>query len=315
MIVPHFPIPFTTAVISLCLGACVTLCAAPAQADPAAGTAQPDMAPVSIALTPSHQFDAHLNRGGSVDVSRYLLDIKANKALSESLGVGLHVAYEFADFHFSDPAAFAEAKPWGNVHNLELGGSIAYDLTPEWSLYVAPSIQFAREDNAGWGNALVYGGDVTVTRDFSPTLTLGLGVEAFDELEQVSILPLIVINWRVTDRLLLANPSHPGPVGQTGLELAYKIGDGWEVASGIAYLSTRFRLNNSGPYRDGIAETSSFPAWGRLSYSTGRHFNMDFHAGAMFRGEMSIDDKNGNRITSDRYDPAPFLALALSTRF
>jgi len=315
MVAPDSHVSPVVMIISICLGACIVFCATPAKAAPPDTTNQSEKMPVSIAVTPSQLFDANFHGGGKVGVSRYLFDVNADKALSETLGAGLHFAYEFSDFHFSAPAAFSGVKPWGEVHRLEFGGSVAYDLTPEWSIYVAPSIQYSREDGAGWGNALVYGGDVTVTRDISPTLTLGLGVEAFDELEQVTLLPLIVINWKITDRLLLANSSHSGPTGQTGLELSYSLGKDWEVATGAAYLSTRFRLNDSGLFRGGIAETSSFPAWGRLSCKTGRHFNFDFYAGAMLGGEMRIDDRNGNKITSDSYDPAAFLALALSARF
>lgn len=315
MTTPHSPLSPVATVISFCLGACVACGAVSARAESPAAPPQPETASVSIAVASSHEFDAHFDNGGRVSVSRYLLDANANKALSESLGVGFHIAYEFADFHFSAPAVFGGGKPWGEVHRLEVGESVAYDITPQWSVFVAPSIQFSREEGAGWGKALVYGGDVTITRDMSPTLTLGLGVEAFSELEQLTLLPLLVINWKITDRLLLTNPSHPGPTGQTGLELAYTLGGGWEVATGASYLSTRFRLNNSGPFRDGIAETTSIPTWGRVSYTAGRHCNLDLYAGAMLGGEMSVDDRNGNRIVSDRYDPAPFLALALSARF
>ncbi len=303
------PFPIRAALPPLCLAACLAFRPVAAAAEPPPAEASP----FSIAVTPSHQFDASFDKGGSVHVSRYLVELRANKGLSETLGVGLNVAYEFAQFGFSPPAAFSGVKPWGNVHHLECGASVAYDLTPAWSVYLAPSVQFSREEGAGWGRAMAYGGDAYLTRDITPALTLGLGVEGFDDLEETSFLPLVIVNWKITDRLLLANPSHPGPVGQTGLELAYRL-DGWEVATGASDLSNRFRLDSTGPFGNGVAETTSIPAWGRISRSVGPG-ELNVYAGAMLGGKMSIDDRGGSEIASDSYAPAPFVALAISGRF
>jgi hypothetical protein len=314
MITSNATFPFASTMISVCLSVCLALSAVSARAETpsAAQDANPSL---TVALTPVYQFDANLDKGGSVSVFRLLLDADGNIPLSETLGVGLHFGYTYADYNFSDPAGFAGVKPWDKVHTLEFGGNVGYDLTPEWSIYVAPTVQFSREDGAGWGNAVQYGGAVSVTRDFGPNLTLGLGVAAFSELEEVTVFPMVVVTWRITDRLLLANPFRPGPTGPAGMELSYRIGDGWDVAAGAAYRSERFRLNDSGPFADGIGEFSSIPVWGRLSWSAVKKFNLDFYGGVMCNGKVSIDDRNGDRLTSDDYHPAPFLALAISSRF
>lgn len=299
--------------LSIC--AALLLATPPARADTPAVTAAPEISPLTISVTPSRQFDVALHGGGGVSATRYLFDINAYQPLSQTFGAGLHFAYEGGDYRFTNPAAFAAGHPWEKLHRLEFGGTVAYDLNPLWSIYILPMVQFSREDGAGWNNALSYGGDLTITRDITPRLTLGLGVEILEDLGEVSILPLVVINWKITDRLLLANLSRPGPVGTMGVELTYSIGAGWELATGGAYLSNRFRLSSAGAYPDAIADISSFPVWGRLTKGVGKHFNIDIYGGAMFAGELQVEDKDGGRIASDRYDPAPFLALALSARF
>ena len=95
------------------------------------------------------------------------------------------------------------------------------------------------------------------------------------------------------------------------LTSAYPRG-GTGLAAGAGYRSERFRLNNSGFFGDGIGESSAIPAWVRISRSVGKNFNLDIYGGVMFGGKLSIDDSNGNRLTSEDYNPAPFLALALS---
>jgi len=115
--------------------------------------------------------------------------------------------------------------------------------------------------------------------------------------------------------LRLANPFRPGPAGPAGLELSYRIGSDWDLAAGAAYRSERFRLKNSGLFQNGIGESSLIPVWARISRNVGSNFYLDFYAGAMLGGVVSIDDRKGNRVTSDNYDPAPFLALAITSRF
>jgi hypothetical protein len=301
--------------ISTALALSVVLAATQALAEPA-DSAAPQGAPgVSLAVTPVYQFDSSLNSGGSVSIFRLLFDVNAKTALSKELGVGFHFSYDYADYHFSGPVGFGWPNPWDTVHRLEFGSSVSYDLTPEWSLMVAPSVQFSRADDAGWGNALVYGGVVSIRKDFSKSLTLGLGVGAFSEIEQMTIFPMIVVNWKITDRLTLANPFRPGPTGPAGLELAYRIGNGWDAGTGAAYRSNRFRLNRTGLFGDSIGESNAIPAWVRLSRKMGNTFNLDFYTGAMLGGQMSIDNRDGTRLTSASVDPAPFVALAISAKF
>jgi hypothetical protein len=262
-----------------------------------------------------YQFGSNLNKGGSVSLLNLLFDIDGNIPLSQTFGIGLHFGYHYADYNFMGPVTFAGPRPWDKIHRLEFGGSFNYDLTPIWSLYINPMISIAREDGGGWGNAIGYGGSVSVTRDFSPRLTLGAGVAAFYDLEQISVYPVIIVNWKITDQLLLANPSHPGPSGPAGLELSYRIGKEWEVAAGAGYKVDRFRLKDSGWVADGVGESSAIPAWGRISRTLGKNFNLDFYAGAMALGKVSIDDSKGHRLSSDDYNPAPFLSLAASGHF
>lgn len=304
-----------TAIVSICIGTFIALSAGESKAEPTPVAVAPETQSVSISLTPSQQFNSGFKNGGSVGASRYYLDITANKGITNTLGLGFDFTYELADYRFSSPTSFSGIKPWGTIHHLELAGIISYDLDPAWSIYLTPTVISAREDGAGWNNSLAYGGDATITRDFSPTLTLGLGLEGFSELDSVSILPLIIVNWKITDRLLLTNPTHSSPLGQTGFELSYRLTDSWSAATGVGYLSKRFRLNNSTKFSGGIAESSSFPTWGRISYKVGQNFNVTLLGGVALGGWMCIDDAGGHRVASDRFDPAPILALSFTGHF
>lgn len=43
--------------------------------------------------------------------------------------------------------------------------------------------------------------------------------------------------------------------------------------------------------------------------------NTDFNAGAFFAGKMKIDNQDGQEITEDNYNTAPFAAVTVSINF
>lgn len=270
---------------------------------------------VSLSAAPVYEFESSLTDGSKLDAFRIFFDASGRKNISDAISIGLRFAYDYKDFHFTGPGTSIWSNPWNEVHRLELNSSVAYNFSPDWSLIVAPSIQFSRAGDAGWGNALAYGGVVTVSKVFTPDLTLGIGAGSFNQLEAITAFPMIAVNWRITERLLLTNPLRPGPTGPAGLELVYSIGDGWDAGFGGAYRMNRFRLSRTGTLSDTIGESSSIPAWLRITKSISNDFYVDLYGGASLSGQMNIDDQNGHRFTSTRVNPAPFLCLALSARF
>ena len=315
MNVPQMTQLFSASLLSCCLIAGLVLSAAPAQAEPV-GITQPSGPPLlSLSAAPYYQLPSSLNHGGKVAVTNLSLDLNSNIAISRALGVGFHLGYDYTDYRFSGPVALAGLKPWGDINRLEMGVNVSYDFTPELSLYIIPSLQFTRESDASWGKAIAYGGVVTVAYDFTPGLTLGTGVAAFNDLDKVSVLPVIVVKWQITDKLLLTNPLRPGPTGPAGLELSYTPVKHWDLAAGTTYRSNRFRLGSSGTVKEGIGESDVLPAFGRLTWKPAKYFSTDLYAGVMFGGSLFVNDRNNTRISSDHYNPAPFGALAVSGHF
>ncbi len=270
---------------------------------------------VSGVLAPMYQFESRLHGGGDVSVRRVYLRIDGNGKVSDSVGAGIGLGYEFDDYRFSGPAFFTGAPPWSEVHRLALHGRFSCRLDPSWTVVAAPSVQVSREDGAGWSDAFGYGGFLAAIRSVRPGFTVGFGGGAFNALEKVRFFPFVFFDWRITDRVRLGNPIRPGPTGPGGLELSFDLGDGWQSAVGAAYRSNRFRLRDDGVVPAGIGEDRAFPVWGRLSYRAGGHATIDLRAGVMLGGELSVEDGEGNRLGSDRYDPAPFAAVSAVAHF
>jgi hypothetical protein len=144
---------------------------------------------------------------------------------------------------------------------------------------------------------------------------IGTGVGIFNRLEEVSLFPLVIIDWKITERLRLSNPFSGGPTSPAGLELSYAFNKSWEIACGGGYRSYRFRLKNEGIASNGILQEKAVPVWGRITLKSGSLVKIDLNTGAFLLGKLKIADREGHEISEDQYNTVPFIALTVSLMF
>ena len=77
------------------------------------------------------------------------------------------------------------------------------------------------EHGADWSRALIYGGAGAAIYSFGKDRTIGLGVGALNNLEQASVFPFVLVNWKFNEQFRLATPYRAGPAGPGGIELSY----------------------------------------------------------------------------------------------
>ena len=261
-----------------------------------------------------HQFDTDIGSNGQFRLDRALIRSDWKRKMNETVTLGIGANYDYGDYSFTGTQTHQIADPWNEVHALNLTVSALFDLDKNWKLFVAPSVGVAAESGADWGDSLVTGGIAWASYRFSPSLTLGLGAGVFRKPEEVSAFPLIIVDWKITDRLRLANPLQAGPTGPAGLELSYAFND-FTIAAGGSYRSARFRLDDHGPVSDGVGEDRSFPLWARFSAKLGKAGTLGIYGGAMVGGKMTIEDRSGHKISDERYDASPFLSATISFKF
>ena len=180
---------------------------------------------------------------------------------------------------------------------------------------VSPSVAWAYESGASTSDALEYGGVVAVTKDFSPTLTIGLGAAVFRQIYETQTFPFLAIDWQIDKNWKLSNPFAAGPTGPAGLELSYTFDDNWEAGFGGSYRSYAFRLSRDGPVPDGIGEQRFIPLFVRLSRNLGKQAQVDVYATGLANGRLNVKNRNAEDIVAEDYSFAPALALTLRYRF
>jgi hypothetical protein len=229
--------------------------------------------------------------------------------------VGFRLRFEYEDWRFDDLGAFGGLAPWSAVYR---GGlALPYSVTTDggWRWSVTPTVEYAGESGAKFSDSLEYGASVVAARAIRPDLTLGLGVGVYYRIEETSAFPFVMIDWRITDRLRLSNPTPGGPSGPAGLELKYALDSGWEVGLGAAYRSDRFRLDRDGPFPGGVGEQRAVPVLASIGRQLSDGLSLRLYAGVAVGSKLRVEDEDGRRLYDEDRDPAGMVGLLVSGRF
>jgi hypothetical protein len=284
---------------------------------PVAGNAQaPGAGPNSfISVTPITETDADLDLGGDVSASGVLVRAGTSTSFGGGLRAGISLSYDYFDYSFSNPAAFGGVAPWDVVQRYGFALPVQFRVSNEWVLGVSPSVDWFRENGAQTSDALAWGAIFSATRLFADGNRIGLGVGAYDQIEETSVFPFLIVDWRLGERWRLINPLQSGPTGGAGLELDYDFGGGWSLGVGFSFREYRFRLSQDGPVPDGIGEQRGRPIFLRGTYAIGPSAALYLYAGVLTAGKLIVEDRNGNLLREEEFDPAPLIALTFLARF
>lgn len=297
----------------------IRLAIAAAIAVVAFGASAQDLPPGTVVSSASvsgiAQFDTDLDSGGSFRWNSVLANGSVLRQWTKQFAAGISVQYDYQQWNFSNPTKFGGVAPWRDIYQPQIGATFVYAPAEGWEVSVAPSISWAYANGASTGDALNYGAVVIVSKDFSPTLSLGLGAAVFRQIDQTKVYPFLAVEWQINDRWKLSNPFQAGPTGGAGLELTYAFADGWEAGFGGTYRSFSFRLDQSGPVPDGIGEQTYIPVFFRLSRIISKQAQFDLYAAGLANGSLKVKNSQGAELASDDYSVAPALALTFRYRF
>ena len=309
----HDTSPERSGVVSL--GIAVALSLASGHAVAQAGAAGPGGWSSFASITPLYQMDADLDRGGSFGTAGAIVRIGTIGKVGDATYAGVTFNYDYLDYRFSNPTAFGGAAPWNNVQRVGFTVPINRMLGDGWSVTLAPSFDWFGERGASWGDSFTWGAIFSGTKTYADGRRLGVGLGVFDRIEETTVFPYLVIDWPLSSRLKLTNPAVAGPTGPAGLELRYQADGGWDLGVGGAYRSTRFRLSESGRVPGGVGEERGWPLFVRASREIAPGTALSVYAGAIVAGSLRLEDSTGNKIASEDFGTAPFVAATLSTRF
>lgn len=269
----------------------------------------------SISFGSVYQFETDLEKQGRFDASRHTISAEIMGAPSPRVKAGLGLILGIEEWDFTNLSTVAGATPWDTTYQHSISLPVFYAVNDKWNLGIVPTVEYSGESGAELDDSLIYGGAVVLNYIRSSDLQLGIGFCAFSQLEETIFAPYLLIDWQVNDHWRISNSPVANPVGPVGLEVVYTPSTKWEFAMGGAMRYYRFRLSEDNAVSGGIGQNEAAIAFLRMQRNLGTSMALNVFAGAMFDGELSIDDSSGNDISSEEYDSAPMVALQLAWQF
>ena len=262
-----------------------------------------------------HQFDTGMADGGNFSATRFSIQAGPGYAWNFRTSVSLALGYNYDGYSFSGGRGLAAFDPWENIHTINLGLPIRWAVAENWSAFLIPSVRYTGEGGASFEDSMTGGGFVGVAYRFSKRLTIGPGIGVVTQIEDdAEVFPILIINWNITDRLKLETGRGLGATLGPGLALNYKANRNWSFAIGGRYERLRFRLDERGKVPNGIGEDRAFPLFAGVTYSFKPFTDISLLGGIELGGEMRLEDKGGNLIDKETYDPGGVRGLTFNVR-
>ena len=218
-----------------------------------------------------HQFDSDIDSGGDFNTDRLALQGGVSHANDNGRIISLSLGYSTDRYDFSGDRGFAGLRPWDNIHSFRFSAPVRLRYDKHWSVFVMPTIRATAESNADFDEGVTSGGFAGFSYRFSDRLTIGPGIGAVTQIEDnASVFPVLILNWKMTDRLSLETGRGLGATQGPGLTLKWKATDSLNLSVGGRYERLRFRLDKDGVAPNGIGDDRSFPIFGGVSYQFSR---------------------------------------------
>jgi hypothetical protein len=263
-----------------------------------------------------HQMDTDIDNGGSFSVNRFFVQGGPAYVFDKGAQISLAAGYGFDSYDFSANTGLGDGKPWEDIHSLRFSIPLRWKMNKRWTGFVSPTVRFVGEEGAGFKDSITGGGFTGFSFRYSDRLTIGPGVGVLTRLEESArVIPVLIIDWKITDTLSLNTGQGIGATLGPGLTLNWRPSRAWSFSVGGRSESLRFRLDENGAAARGVGSDSSFPVFGGIEYSFTPMVRIAVLGGVAFDGELRLEDENGHTIIEENYDPTGFLGFAFNARF
>lgn len=267
-------------------------------------------------LAALHQTETDIDGGGRFTVNRVFTQANVSYSPKPRMPLTVSFGYRFDGYDFDGRrSGLLPSRPWADVHTFSVGVPLFAPLSDRWFLLAIPVIRTTVEDGAAWDDGISGGGIVGASYKVNERLRIGPGIGVFTELEDdPSIFPVLLVDWQITPRWTLKTGGGLGATQGPGVFLEYQPNTRLRFSFGGRFDRLRFRLDDNGVAPGGIGEESALATVVAASWQATRRLEFSASVGMSFLGELRLEDRNGNRIVREDYDPAPFVGLGFTLK-
>ena len=260
--------------------------------------------------------DASLDDGGELAVDAWSIRLGARYALKPGLRLGLAGGVGEQRYRFSGTGDFSSLRPWDNVREMRLSGSVFWQPTDRWDVFAIPTLRWNAEYGASLDDGQIAGLLTAASYRVNDRLSIGPGFGVFSELEDDSdFFPILAVDWRMTDRLSLTTGRGFAASRGPGLSLDWAASDKWSVSLGGRYEKNRFRLDDRGVAPGGVGQETATPIFLAVTRKLGRVGSLSGVVGVELNGSLRLEDADGELIQRTDADTASFAGATFDLRF
>ena len=251
----------------------------------------------------AYQGEADIDGGGNLTVNRFDVGLLGRFEPMDRLQSTSTFFFSVNDYDFGG-GGFAAGDPWNTILTMRMLTRLRYALSTQWGISGGGVFIFSPESGANWGDSFSGGGLLAFDYTHSKTLFVSLGVAVISQIEDdARFTPSIILNWLPYQDWKVRVGSVPASGGAAAAgEVAYQVAEPVEIGLGLLYNQRRFRLNNGG-----VGEDNNLPLRLRLGWDITPDISLNLLAGVALAGEVRIDDRYGNQLNKQNYDPAPYI--------
>ncbi len=193
----------------------VTVTVALAQGNP------PGTVTWSCAATGTGQLSGNLVLGGDARWSNLAFSGGVTRQFVPAFAAGLSVRYGDEAWRIQQATAFGDRAPWRHLQRPGASLNLSLALSRTLVVGVSPTADWAYDSRADVAEACTYGAVLSAFGVASPRFVLGGGVSLTRQFYSMKSSPFLIVNWRLSDRLRIANAPAAGPLGGAGVELRF----------------------------------------------------------------------------------------------
>jgi hypothetical protein len=249
---------------------------------------------------------------GSFSLDRDFFSLGADYRWNYRNSVGLSVGGGTTEYDFDGFDLGFSGTPWSNIDDwrVSLPARLAWGETS--TLFFIPSLRHTAEDGASSSDSRSWGLLAGAAWRRSEDLTIGPGLGVFSRLEDdVRVFPILLIDWNINTRWNLSTGQGLAASQGPGLTLGYQLTPSWRLGLAARFEETQFRLDESGSTPGGVGEDSSLPLIFTAGWSPSPQVRLAAFAGLKLGGELTLYDRDGERLERRGYDAAAIYGITI----
>jgi hypothetical protein len=255
-----------------------------------------------------------LGGGGSLTTTHADAQAGITRLIDRQRSAALSLSGGTTHYDFDGPTDFGTDAPWDAAQTLSLTGLWRQSSADRrWTTLALPSLRTRFEPGADAEDGLTVGVFAGTSCRFSDSFSAGPGIAAFSEIEDdPTVFPILLIDWDITPRLNIGTGRGQGATQGPGLALTATLNPQWSAGLAGRYEKLRFRLDDQGAAPGGVGEDRLIGLVAFVSHTLAPRWSANAYAGLTADRALTLEDRDGRRLTRTGSDPAATLGLSIA---